>query len=152
MARKLKEAARPSRAWFAPVALKPDEQRKWDETLAACNWVGPGFVHILYSMLVPKGRHMAALFSEQLPVHSATDGYQLIFNPAIYFNEPLMKRVFIVFHLIMHNIWDHLGAGYRCRKRGYVQWEDIKVPYFGPLANLVQDLIINDTLFESRMG
>lgn len=152
MARKLKAAVRPNRAWFAPVKLSSEHQRQWDETLAACNWVGPGFVHIMYSMLVPKGRTMAGLFTEQLPLPAATDGYQLIFNPDRFFALSLMKRVFVVFHLIMHNIFDHCGASYRAGQRGYVQWEDLQVPYFAPLAHMLQDLIINDTLVEARMG
>lgn len=140
------------RAHFKAVALKPDEERKWDETLAACNWIGPGFVHIMYSMLVPKGRTMAALFTNELPYLGATDGFQLIYNPTLFFQLPLMKRVFVMFHEIMHNIWDHCGMGYRCRMRGYVTWDDIDVPYHDELANLIQDLIINDTLYEARMG
>lgn len=134
------------------VPLKADEARKWDETMAACNWIGPGFIHVMYSMLVPRGRTMAALFTEDMPWVAATDGYQLIFKPSRFFQFPLMKRVFIVFHEIMHGIWDHCGAGYRARLRGTVTWNDITVPYIDEVANIIQDLIINDTLVESKMG
>lgn len=141
------------RARFRSVGLKPDEQRKWDETLAACNWVAPGFTHVMYSMLVPRGRTMAALFTEDMQYMAATDGYQLIFKPSRYFAEnTLMQRVFIMCHEIMHNIWDHCGMGERFRIIGSVTWEGVTVPYFHPFANWVQDLIINDALFESRLG
>lgn len=148
----IKASEKMQRARFKPVALTAAEARKWDETLAACNWVGPGFIHIMYSMLVPRGRTMAAMFTDQLHCTAATDGYQLIFNPKPFFAYTLMKRVFIVFHEIMHNIFDHCGVGFKLRRIGTVTWEGITVPYVSFLANIIQDLIINDGLIEGRLG
>jgi len=152
MKRIFKPSTKPIRANFKPVKLAPDQLRKWDETLATCNWVGPGFVHIMYTMLVPRGRTMAALFTEDMHWVAATDGFQIIIKPSRYFQLTLMKRVFIMFHEILHNIWDHCGMAYRLRAVGTVTWAGVTVPYIHLLAVIVQDLIINDTLIESRMG
>lgn len=142
------------RANFKSVTLNPVHQKKWDETLAAANWVMPHCIHLLYSMMVPKGRKMAALFTEEMPknVYAATDGFQIIFKPSEYFELPLMQRVFAVGHEVMHNVFDHCGVGYRLRKQGIVTWEGRTLPYDPGLANIVQDLIINDGLIESRIG
>lgn len=140
------------RAHFKSVPIDAAQARKWDETLAACNWVAPGFIHIMYSMLVPKGRTLAALFTEDIPFTAATDGFQLIFKPSRFFQYTLMKRVFIVVHEIMHNIFDHCGMSFRFRQVGTVTWEGITVPFIPMLANILQDCIINDSLIESRMG
>ena len=140
------------RANFPRIALKADEARKWDETMAACNWIGPGFIHIMYSMLVPRGRTMSALFTEAMPWMAATDGYQLIFKPSRFFQISLMRRVFVTFHEILHNVWDHCGSSYKARLRGTVTWNDITVPYIDELAGIIMDLIINDTLIQSKMG
>src|SRR5262245_21926884 len=99
-------ADKPRKAHYKSVILTGAESRKWDETLAACNWVAPGFVHILYTMLVPKGRTMAALFTNELPWTAATDGYQIILNPKRFFELSIRKRVFVICHEIMHCIWD----------------------------------------------
>jgi hypothetical protein len=140
------------RANFKPVALTPLQQKKWDETLAAVTWLMPSVTHLLYSMLVPKGRTIAALFTEELPAPAATDGFQLIFKPSVFFEYPLMKRVFAVGHEVMHNVFDHCGAGSRLRKQGVVTREGKSLPYNPMIANVVQDLIINDGLIESKIG
>lgn len=140
------------RANFKPVPLTSLQQKKWDETLAAVTWMMPSITHLLYSMLVPKGRTIAALFTEDLPVIAATDGYQLIFKPSQFFEYNLQKRVFIVAHEVMHNVFDHCGVGYRLRKQGIVTMEGKTLPYDPMTANIVQDLIINDGLVESRIG
>lgn len=140
------------RANFKPIALTALQQRKWDETLAAVTWMMPSITHLLYSMLVPKGRTIAALFSEELPVMAATDGYQLIFKPSQFFELPLLKRVFVVAHEVMHNVFDHCGVGYRLRKQGVVQFNGKTLKYDPMTANVVQDLIINDGLIESKIG
>lgn len=140
------------RANFKPVPLNPLQQKKWDETLAGVTWVMPAATHLLYSMLVPKGRTIAALFTNELPAVAATDGFQLILNIDKFFEYPLLKRVFIVGHEVMHNVFDHCGVGARLRKQGVVTWEGKTLRYDPMIANIVQDLIINDGLIESRIG
>jgi predicted metal-dependent peptidase len=137
---------------FKSVKLTKEQERKWDETLAACNWIGPGFVHIMYTMLVPRGRTVAAHFTEEMQWAAATDGYQIIIKPSVFFQYTLMKRVFIMFHEILHNIWDHCGMGYRMRKTGVITWEGVTVPYHHFVACVIQDHIINATLIEAKMG
>src|SRR5262245_55732508 len=102
-----KSRLNPPKARFKLTKLTPLQQRQWDETVAACSWLAPGFTHIMYTMLVPRGRSAAALFTDELNYVAATDGYQIIINPKRFFAYPLLKRVFINLHEIMHNIWDH---------------------------------------------
>lgn len=148
----MKDDGKIKRANFTPVPLNPLQQKKWDETLAAVNWLMPAATHLLYSMLVPKGRTIAALFTEEIPATAGTDGFQLIIKPSKFFEYPLQKRVFIVGHEIMHNVFDHCGVGARLRKQGVVTWEGKTLPFDAQTANIVQDLIINDGLIESKIG
>jgi predicted metal-dependent peptidase len=139
---------------FKEVPLTPQQNRMWSETLAALNWIGPGFTHLLYTMLNKRGDSQVALFTEELPgdCDAATDGIQLLFKPSLFFKLPLMKRVFTVFHEISHCVADHCGMGYEMKKRGYIMMGNRQLPYDPQHANVVQDLIINDMLIESSFG
>ena len=52
------------RANYPEVKLDAAQSRQWSETLAAVNWIGPGFCHLLYSMLNKRGDSQVALFTE----------------------------------------------------------------------------------------
>jgi predicted metal-dependent peptidase len=139
------------KALLPEVQLTPTQKRRWEETLAAANWQVPGFMHILYTMLNKRGDAQVALFSEALPAIAATDGSQLCFKPSEYFEIPLLKRVFVLTHEIMHCVYGHLG-NWKYRKDGVLRWEGRELPYIPEVANQIQDLIINDGLIESRVG
>jgi len=137
---------------YPEVALTSTQKRQWEETLAAVNWVAPGFAHILYTMLNRRGDSQVAVFTEALKYIAATDGSQIMFKPSEYFQLSLMRRVFILLHEIMHNVFDHCGQGYKLRKQRYLIWQGRQLPYMHEAANIIQDLIINDGLIESRLG
>ena len=134
------------------VKLNPQQQRQWSETLAACNWIGPGFVHLIYTMMVLEDGIQVALFTEDIPCAAATDGNHLIFKPSEFFALTLMERVFAVFHEVSHCVGDHCGMGYQMKKRGEIIMGNKKLPYDPMHSNIVQDLIINDMLIESNFG
>jgi predicted metal-dependent peptidase len=148
----LKRERVPVRHAYTEVTLAGNDKRRWEETLAAVNWIAPGFAHILYTMLNKRGDSQVAVFSEQLNYIAATDGSQIMFRPSEYFQLSLMRRVFILLHEILHNVFDHCGQGYKLRQRGIVVWQGRQLPYLRELANILQDLIINDCLIESRLG
>lgn len=142
------------RSVYPEVDLDSQQKRQWSETLAAVNWIAPGFTHLLYGILNKKGDAMVACFTEALPQHcaAATDGAQLLFKPSEFFALTLMERVFAVCHEISHCIGDHCGMGYQMKKRGEIIMGNKKLPYDPQHSNIVQDLIINDMLIESNFG
>jgi predicted metal-dependent peptidase len=140
------------RAGMAVVKLNPQQQRQWSETLAACNWIGPGFVHLIYTMMVLEDGIQVALFTEDIPCAAATDGNHLMFKPSEFFALTLMERVFAVFHEVSHCVGDHCGMGYQMKKRGEIICGNKKLLFDPMHANIVQDYIINDMLIESQFG
>ena len=140
------------KANYPEVTLTPQQTRMWSETLAAVNWIGPGFCHLMYSMLNKRDGVQVALFTEAIPCGAATDGSQLLFKPSEFFSWTLMERVFAVFHEISHCVADHCGMGWQMKKRGKIVMGNKSLPYNPMHANIVQDFIINDMLIESSFG
>lgn len=137
---------------FKPAELSPQELRAWQETLGACSWVAPGFVHIIYTMLNNTGNANVALFTEEVHAPAATDGFQLIFKPSAFFKYPLMERVFIVLHEVCHEMWNHCRVSYTFRKLNKIAVGSKSLPWADEYANCIQDLVINDTLVQSKLG
>jgi len=137
---------------FPEVELNSQQKRQWSETLAAVNWIAPGFTHLLYTMLNKRDDSQVACFTEAIPCAAATDGSQLIFKPSEFFKLTLMERVFAVCHEISHCVGDHCGMGYTMKKRGEIYCGNKKLKYDPMHANIVQDYIINDMLIESQFG
>lgn len=160
MARSVTPASKPApeprlvKASYPEVKLDPQQNRLWSETLAAINWIAPGFTHLLYTMLNQKGDTTVALFTEAMPegCDAATDGTQILLKPSLFFKLTLMKRVFTVCHEIGHCTADHCGMGYMMKKRGYMLVKNKQVPYDPMFANVIQDYIINDMLIEAKFG
>lgn len=137
------------------VALKPDQRRYWQDTLAALSWIAPGFVHVIYTMLNNTGDDDVALFTEEgiMANHTAaTDGWQLIFNPTRFFKYDLMERCFIVLHEVMHEALNHVRLGYAFRRSGKITVGGKTLPYSHDFANWMQDYVINAILVASKMG
>jgi predicted metal-dependent peptidase len=141
---------------FKAVALDPLQARQWQDTLGACSWIAPGFVHIIYTMLAntDNGTNDVALFTEDLDSPAATDGFQLIFKPSLFFNPryELLNRVFAVLHEVCHEMWDHCRAAYAFRRTGKITVGGKELPWDDEYANFMQDFIINDTLVQSKFG
>jgi predicted metal-dependent peptidase len=140
------------KAKFPEVELTSQQARMWSETLAAVNWIAPGFTHILYSLLNKRGDSQVACFTEAIPCAAATDGAQLLFKPSQFFKLTLMERVFAVCHEISHCVADHCGMGYQMKKRGEIVMGNKKLEYDPMHANIVQDYIINDMLIDAKFG
>ena len=137
---------------FKKVKLDAKQRRLWEDTLAAVAWIGPGFIHIVHTMLSNTGDDEVALFTEEINFPAATDGYQLIFKPSAFFTRPLMKRVFMVFHEVMHEVLNHVGAAYYFQKQGYIELNGKRLPWSPMFSNIMQDYGINATLIASKFG
>ena len=137
---------------FKPVPLTPAQRRMWEDTLAACSYIGPGFVHVIYTMLLNSSDDEVALFTDDISTAAGTDGYQLIFKPDRFFKYTLMERVFIVFHEVMHEILAHCVASYAFMLKGQIVLAGKALPFDQMFANIVQDLGINATLIAAKMG
>ncbi len=134
------------------VTLTDTQKRKWIETRSALLWKCPAFTYILFQMLNPTKGELAAVFTDQVPI-AATDGSNLILNPAKFFEFNLDERVFIVAHEILHCILNHCTLGYQMRKTGKVKFTDgTDLPYDAELMNVAMDLVINDTLIHDKIG
>lgn len=139
-------------ASFTPCDLTNQQQRLWTETRAAFLWICPGFAHVLYTMMNPRGLEHVLLFTKDVPT-AATDGVQIVANPDHFFKHPLAERVFIIAHEVMHAIWDHCGQMHVFQKRGEIRYADgTKLPYDPKLMNIATDLVINDCLIQSSVG
>ena len=137
---------------FKKVPLNPKQRRLWEDTLAALSWIAPGMVHIIYTMLANTGDDELALFTEDIQFEAATDGYQLIFKPSGFFARPLMKRVFMVLHEVMHEILNHVRMSWNLMKDGKISYMGKTLPFNQMFANIVQDLGINATLIAAKWG
>lgn len=137
---------------FTPVALTPDQTKKWTETRTALLWQAPAFSHILYSMMNRSGGEVLALFTKDVPI-AATDGVNLILNPDEFFKFNLQERVFVCAHEILHCILDHCGLIHAFNARGKVGYASGKsLPWKPELMNVATDLVINDLLVEGKVG
>lgn len=134
------------------IELTDAQKRKWIETRSALLWKCPAFSHILFSMLNPERGELAAIFTDQIPI-AATDGSNLILNPAKFFDFTLDERIFIVAHEILHCILNHCTLSYHMSRAGKVKYPDgSSVPYDQELMNIAMDLVINDTLIHDKIG
>lgn len=140
------------RSAFTPCDLTPAQLKLWTETRAAFLWNCPAFSHVLYTMMNPNGSDHIAIFTKDVPI-AATDGCALLLNPDTFFKYSLSERIFIVAHEVMHGIWDHCGQMHVFKQRGEIRYADgTKLEYKSDLMNVATDLVINDTLIQSKVG
>lgn len=140
------------KARYTRVKLTPQDRRKWEDTLAALSWVGPGFTHVIYTMLHNTGNDDVALFTTELKTTAATDGFQIMINPVPFFQLPLLQRVFVVLHETMHEMLNHVRLGYAFHAKGEIKLGNATLPYDHDFANEVQDYVINAILIASGLG
>ena len=138
------------------IKLTPQQQHLWEETMAAFSWTTPPFVHVLYELLNPEGHRVAAVFlgTNRVPnwLIAGTNGKRLFLVAERFFELDLMERLFILAHEVGHVMLGHIIAGTYYRKRGCIELGFKKLPYIPELANMAQDLVINDMLIQSRIG
>ena len=134
------------------IEIDAATKRKWIETRSALLWSCPAFTHILFTMLNPSKGELAATFTDEVPI-AATDGENLILNPATFFKYTLSERVFIVAHEILHCIYNHCILSRPYRQSGKVKFADgTSLPYDAMTMNVAMDLVINDALISSGIG
>jgi predicted metal-dependent peptidase len=133
--------------------LDPKYAKQWDDTRTALLWHCPAFSHILYSMLNKHDHEHIAIMTDEILI-AATDGSNLILNPAVFFTKyTLMERVFIVAHEIMHCVFGHVEMGQRCKSLGKVGLPNGKtLPYDHHVMNMAMDYVINAILVDSNVG
>ena len=140
------------KARLKKVPLDAKQRRLWEDTLAALSWIAPGLIYIIHTMLANTGDDEVALFTEELEAEAATDGWQLIFKPSMFFQRSLLKRVFIVLHEVMHEMLNHCRAAYYFRRQGKITVGSKSLPWNDTFSNIVQDLGINATLIACKWG
>jgi predicted metal-dependent peptidase len=132
--------------------LTAQQEKLWSDTRVALLWHCPAFSHIFYTMLDNAGSKHVAMFTKDVPI-AATDGNNLLLNPDTFFKYTLNERVFIIAHEIMHCIWNHCGLMHQFMRRGKISYPDgTELPYDQETMNIATDLIINDTLVDSKVG
>lgn len=133
-------------------ALTPKQQKQWDNTRVALLYNCPAFAHIFYTLLDTVKSDHIAMFTKDIPI-AATDGACIMLNPDTFFELSLDERVFALAHEILHCVFNHCAQGYGFHKRGEIAMPDgTKLPYVHTLANVAQDLVINDALIEASIG
>lgn len=136
---------------YIPIKLDAAQTRAWNDTRVALLWACPAFTHVLYTMM-SKQDDDVAMFTKDVPI-AATDGSTLLLNPETFFKYNLQERVFICAHEIMHAILDHCGTSYKLRRTGKVPYPDgTELPFDHQTMNVATDLVINDVLYESKIG
>jgi predicted metal-dependent peptidase len=135
-------------------ALSAQEEKAWQMTRAAVQWVCPAFTFIMMKMLHKAGSRYVAVFTrdKRIPI-AATDGDSLILNPDGFFKLNLQERIFVVCHEIFHCMWAHCAMGYHWRKKKVVRYLDgTELPYDHESMNKAQDYVVNDALIVSKIG
>lgn len=132
------------------VELTPKQRSDWEVTRAALLWHCPAFSHIFITMM-SNGKDMA-VFTNDVPI-AATDGSNLLLNPATFFNYDLYERIFICVHEISHCIFDHIGSLWQWQKTGEVKYPDgSRLPLDHAVMNMAMDYVINDMLINAQVG
>lgn len=137
------------------VKLNRQQMEKWIETRSATLFACPQFSHIFYEMLVPDNadaKEHLAFFTNEVE-RAATDSYEVFVNPGWFFELPLLQRIFVVAHEILHPVLNHCGLAYMFYTSQKVVTASGKVlSYYPRLMNQAQDFIINDLLISSGIG
>lgn len=143
---------------YETLTLTPEHAKEWTVTKAAFHYHCPAFTHLLSTMMNPRGDTGLAIFVEILPdgrvlYCAATDGVALLINPRVFFTLPLMQRVFVLAHEVLHNLFDHIGQAWRMKRRGYVLYPDgLRLPYDDERMNTAEDCVINAMLIKAEVG
>lgn len=136
-----------------PIKALTDKQKtEWANTRTIFLMQCPLFAHLFYTLLNKNKNEHIAIFTD-LPPTAGVDGVNILINPDFFFKHTMQERVFILSHEILHCVWDHCGQSHTFRRVGKISYTDGKIlEYNKELANIAQDLVINDTLIKSNIG
>jgi predicted metal-dependent peptidase len=138
------------------VKLTPVQMVAWEETLTAFSWIAPAFTSPMYEMLNPDRTRMVATFlgTSKVPAwfKAGTNGKRLFLVAVRFFELTLQERIFLLAHEVGHPMFGHIAAASYYRQKGYIELGFKRMPYNDMLANMAQDLVINDLLIDSRIG
>ena len=135
------------------VKLDDKQLTAWDDTRSALLYFAPALTHVFYKLMNKDDDYIVvATDSEEVPT-AATDGSCVVVNVNRYFDHPLMERLFILAHEILHNILNHIPLMYYLRRQGYVQLANGKrIPFVESIFQWAMDLVINAILVDSKIG
>lgn len=136
------------------LELSPQDTSRWEDTKSLFQWTCPGFRHLFYTLLSNNNGKHIALFTDdpQVPI-AATDGKNIMINPATFFKFPLKQRVFVLAHEIMHCVYLDAATGKRARRAGELRYPDGATLAFNEdLWQRSMDYRINDALVNSHIG
>ena len=140
---------------FTTVAMTPEQERKWTDTMSMLTWVAPGFLHLFYKLLNAQNNtagNYVAIVSRDVPA-AATDGLNIIVNPDVFFAWSLPRRVYVIVHEIIHNMYDDVALLHSCRDSGFVLLPDgSKLPFIADIMQVSMDARINALIDESQIG
>src|SRR5262245_15362620 len=140
---------------FTTVAMTPEQERKWEDTMSMLTWTAPGFLHLFYKLLNAQnntdGKYVA-IVSRDIPT-AATDGTNIIVNPDWFFSLTLPRRVYVIGHEIVHNVYSDVELAHSCHEKGYVLMPDgSKRPFIDDIMQIAMDARINPLLDVSNIG
>lgn len=140
---------------FASVEMTLEQQRKWDDTMSMLTWTAPGFLHLFYKLLNAQnntsGKHVC-IVSSDIPT-AATDGANIIVSPDWFFAQSLPRRVYIIVHEIVHNMYDDVALLHWCSEQNHVLMLDgSKLPFVASIMQIAMDARINALIDQSEIG
>ena len=133
------------------IKLDGKQRRAWVETRTKLLYDAPMFSHLLYTQLT-KDEHYAEM-REDIPASAWTDGERIGFKPSDFLARPLLHRVFILGHEVVHAMLDHPGMMLRLKRADEVRYTDgHKHQYHDPTMQFAADVFVNALLIESQIG
>jgi len=135
------------------VRATPQQLKDWDDTRAVLMWYAPAFTHLFYTLMNKDDKYVAVFTTSKLVPTAATDGTSVIINVDTFFKHPLMERLFIVGHEILHNILNHIPLLAHCRRTGRVVLADGRsLPYVDLAMQVALDYVVNAILVDAKLG
>lgn len=143
---------RPGAIRFPEVEITATQAKMWTETRARFLYQCPAYSYLLITMLAVPGSKHLVVFTTAIQT-AATDGRHVYINPDFFFPLPADQRVFVLAHEVMHCVWNHMNLNASLRKRGKVVYQDgHELPFNASKMNIAEDYVINDLLFEAKIG
>ena len=135
------------------VKATAQQLKDWDDTRAVLMWYAPAFTHLFYTLMNKDDAYVAVFTDmEEIPV-AATDGNSVVVNVNRFFKYPLMERLFILAHEILHNILNHVLLLHHLSRTGRVVLSNGKtLPFVPMLMQMSLDLVVNAILVDAKIG
>lgn len=134
------------------VKLTADQKRYWMNSKTAFAWAAPGWNSILVGMLNPNNSDAIVYWTKDIE-RLATDGRIILANPEYFFGLKLKQRVAALGHEVAHAVLMHIEQAFQFEQVGTITiGPGETLPYNDQIAELCQDLVINQMLKGSRIG